>query len=130
MVYLAEVVAQKIIFDKKIKEVKRMLQYEQTEKLAQELFALLELRQSKILNIEVANNVSKISLGGTEVTISTAIIIRDTIKEKIDVLTTLINNKDCGLDKVELQGQRDKYYDEYVLLTMGVTRNDLQVKVE
>lgn len=130
MVYLAEVVSQKIIFDKKIKEVKKMLQYEQTEKLAQELYALLEQRQSKILNIELANNASKISIGGVEVTITTAIIIKNTIKEKIGVLTSLIGNKDCNLDKIELQSQRDKFYEEYILLTMGVTRNDLQVKVE
>lgn len=127
--YLAEVLAKKRILDKKIKEVKNLLRYEQTDTLAQELFALLELRQGKLLHIEAANYTSKINIGGTEVSIAVALHIRNTIKEKIDVLTGLINTQECPLDKIELQQQRDKYYDDYVLLTMGITRNDLNVSV-
>lgn len=127
--YLAEIIAQKRILDKKIKEVKEILQHEQSDKLSQELFALLELRQSKLLNIEAANHASKINIGGTEVSIAVAIQLRNTIKEKIDVITSLIGNQACELDKIELQQQRDRYYDEYVLLTMGITRNDLKVTI-
>jgi len=130
MPYLAEIIAQKRILDRKILEVKRFLQHEQTNALAQELFALLEMRQNKILNITAANNASTISIGGTEVSIATAIEIRVTIKEKIGVLTKLINSNECNLDKIELQSQRDKYYDEYTLLSMGIERNDLQVTVK
>lgn len=128
-VYLAEVIAQKRILDKKVKEVKEILQHEQSDKLSQELFALLELRQSKLLNIEAANNASIINIGGTEVSIAVAVQLRKTIKEKIDVITSLIRNQECRLDKVELQQQRDRYYDEYILLTMGITRNDLKVTI-
>lgn len=127
--YLAEVLAQKRILDKKIKEIKQLLQFEQNDTLAQELFAFLELRQSKLLNIEVANNTSTINIGGTAISIAAAIQLRKTIKEKIDVLTQLISNRECALNKLELQQQRDKYYDEFVLLTLGISRNDLQVTV-
>jgi hypothetical protein len=70
------------------------------------------------------------NVGGTEISVSTVIIIRNTIKEKIDLLTSMIDNKDCNLDKIELQRQRDKYYSEYILLTMGINRNDLTVTIE
>lgn len=130
MTYLAEVVANKRILDKKIREIKNILQYSPTDSLAQELISLLDFRQGKLLNIAAANNMSKISIGGTEVTISTAVTIRKVIKEKINVLTKLIENQECSLDKMEFQKQRDGHYQEYILLTMGINRNDLQVKVE
>ncbi len=129
MPYLYELLSDKIMLDVKIDEIKSILKYEQNDNLAQELFALLELRQSKLLNISTANNMSKMNVGGTEINISTAVIIRTTIKEKIDILTDMINNRDCHLDKIELQKQRDRYHGEYTLLSMGIKRNDLTVTV-
>lgn len=129
MEYLSEVLSKKKILDKKINEIKKILQTTQTEKLAKELYDLLDKRQSELLKIRAANTASKISIGGNEVSIDTAVIIRDTIKEKINVLTTLINNEECVLDKVELQNQRDVYYKDYILLVMGIERNDLQVRI-
>ncbi len=129
MSYLFELLTDKTMLDMKIDEIKSILKYEQNDNLAQELFALLELRQSKLLHIAAANNMSKMNVGGTEISIATAIIIRSTIKEKIDILTNMIGNKDCHLDKIELQKQRDRYYGEYVLLSMGIKRNDLTVTV-
>ena len=129
MEYLSEVISKKEILDKKINEIKKILQTTQTEKLAKELYDLLDKRQSELIKIRAANTASKISIGGNEVSIDTAVIIRDTIKEKINVLTTLINNEECILDKVELQNQRDAYYEDYILLAMGIKRNDLQVRI-
>lgn len=130
MPYLYEILNQKNLLNKKIKELTSILQYEQTDRLAQELFALLDLRQNKQLILGSTNANNKITIGGTELSIASAVIIRDNIKCKIDVLTSLINNKSCSLDKVELQEQRDKYYNEYILLSMCIDKNDLTVVVE
>ena len=129
MAYLTEIIAKKRIFDKKINEIKTLLKLEQTESLVEEFNALLEQRQSILLQIKTANNNSTINIGGNDVTIATAVVIRDVIKEKIDIITVLINNKACVLDKIKLQHQRDEYYNSYILLSMGISRNDLQVKV-
>ena len=129
MSYLFEVLTEKIMLDKKIEELKSILLIEQTDALAEELFNLLELKQSKLLHINTANTIGKLNVGGTEINIATAVIVRDTIKAKVDFLTTMISNKECRLDKVELQKQRDKYYGEYVLLSMGINRNDLNVTI-
>lgn len=129
MAYLTEIIAKKRIFDKKINEIKTLLKLEQTESLVEEFNALLEQRQSILLQIKTANNNSTINIGGNDVTIATAVVIRDVIKEKIDIITVLINNKECMLDKIKLQHQRDEYYNSYILLSMGISRNDLQVKV-
>jgi hypothetical protein len=127
--YLTEVIAQKKLFDKKISEVKRLLKIKPTEELAQELMDLLEMRQAKKININSANEQSKINLGGTDITITVAIMLRDTIKEKIEILTELINDPESSLDKLKLLEQRDRHFSEYTLINMGIQRNDLNVTV-
>lgn len=129
MVSLFEIVAQKKLLDLKIKELEEELKIKQTEVLAEEFFVLLELRQGKLLNIDAANNASHIKIGETEVSIATAVRLRDTIKAKIDLLTSLIRDENCSLDIVDLQSQRDKFYDEFLLLTMAINRNDFQVTI-
>ena len=94
--YLAEVIAQKRLYDQKIEELRRVLQVRQTEELAQELMDLLEMRQAKCININKANEKSTINLGGTDISITIAVMIRDTIKSKIDILTELINDPDSA----------------------------------
>jgi len=128
--YLKELMAQKEMIDRKIKELKGVLNYNQTDKLAEELFKLLELRQEKLLNIDAANNASSISIGGTTVTISMAVRLKNTIVYKLEVLTDLLENDSCSLDKLELQKQRDTYYEDYVLLDMAIERNDLNVELK
>lgn len=130
MVCVAELVAQKKVLDKKIKELKSLIKINPSEDLASELFRLIEQKQNKLLNINAANNISKINIGGTEISVSTALVIRNTIKEKIDVLSMLISDKNNELEKLSLQKQRDSFYDEYILLTLGVMKNDLRVTID
>lgn len=126
---LHELLLQKKVLDLKIRELKRIIQYTQSDDLAEELFALIEIRQSKILTIKSINKISKIIIGGTEVDLDVAVRIRDTVEEKIDILTSLINNNDCSLNKIELQSQRDKFYEEFIILSAGITNNDLIIKI-
>lgn len=126
---LHELLLQKKVLDLKIRELKRIIQYTQSDDLAEELFALIEIRQSKILTIKSINKISKIIIGGTEVDLDVAVRIRDTVEEKIDILTSLINNNDCSLNKIELQSQRDKFYEEFIILSAGITNNDLKIKI-
>lgn len=129
MSQLYEVIKEKEALEKKIEEVKSLLLQEHSDDLAAELVALLELKQGKKINIHRANIASRISIGKTELDITTAVIIRDTVKEKIDYLTLLINDPECRLDKLELMKQRDQYSTEYNLLSMGILKNDLNVSL-
>lgn len=124
-----ELLMHKKIIDLKIKELRDILQYDQSNDLAGELFALIELKQSKLLTIKSVNKISKITIGETEVDIDVAVKIRDTVKEKVSVLTSLISNEDCSLNKIELQAQRDKFYEEFIILSMGIEKNDLTVSI-
>jgi hypothetical protein len=113
----------------KIVELKAIIYYDNSETITQELFVQLELLQAKKVNLSTINNQVKIDLGGKEVVVSTAVIIRDTMKEKMDILTALITNSGCKLNKLDLMKQRDGVYEEYALLSHKITANDLSVRI-
>ena len=129
MPQLYEIIKEKESLERKIEEIKTLLRTEHTDDLAEEFVALLELKQSKKINIHRANIASKLNIGNSELDITTAVIIRDTVKEKVDYLTLLIEEPECKLNKLELMKQRDQYLMEYNLLNMGILKNDLNVSL-
>ena len=129
--YLIEILEQKKIIDQKIDELKTILLSDSNpdDGLAQRLINLLDLKQGKLMNINSANNQSKIKVGSTELSVANAVIIRDTIKEKIDLISQLILSKDCGLDKASLIDQRDKYFEEHMLINTCIIKSDTIVNL-
>jgi len=126
---LRNLIYEKEMLKKKISELKNIIKYDTTDSITNELFVQLELLQAKNININTINNQIKIKLGGKDVDISTTVILRDTAKEKINILTSLIIDNKSKLDKVELIKQRDDIYEEYVLLSNEITLNDLNVNI-
>lgn len=126
---LRNLICEKEMLKKKISELKNIMSYNTVDDIAQELFAYIELLQAKKININSINSKIKISIGGKEIDITTVIVLRDTAKNKADVLTSLIVDNECKLDKIELMKQRDGIYEEYVLLSNRILANDLSVKI-
>lgn len=126
---LRNLICEKEMLKKKISELKNIMSYNTIDDIAQELFAHIELLQAKKININAINDKIKINIGGKEVGITTVIILRDTAKNKTDILTSLIVDNECKLDKIELMKQRDDIYEEYVLLSNKIILNDLNVKI-
>ena len=126
---LRDLIYEKKMLEKKIVELKGIMRYNSSENIIQELFVQLELLQAKKVNLNTVNNQIKIDLGGKKVIVSTAVVIRDIMKEKMDVLTILITNSGCKLDKLDLMKQRDDIYEEYTLLSHKIIASDLSVKI-
>lgn len=126
---LRDLIYEKKMLEKKIVELKTIIRYDNSETILQELFVQLELLQAKKVNLNTVNNQIKIDLAEKEVIVSTAVVIRDTMKDKMDVLTVLIKNKRCQLNKLELIKQRDSIYEEYTLLSHKIVASDLNVKI-
>lgn len=126
---LRNLICEKEMLKKKISELKNIMSYNTIDDIAQELFTYIELLQAKKININTINNEIKVDIGGKEIDISTVIILRDTAKNKTDVLTSLIVDNECKLDKIELMKQRDGIYEEYILLSNKIILNDLSVKI-
>lgn len=129
MMILRDLVYGKEMLEMKVSELKAIMKYDTSESIAQELFAQLDLLQAKKVNINTVNNQVNIDLSGKEVSVSIAVVVRDTIKEKIDVLTGLIVDNECKLDKLELMKQRDDIYAEYTLLSHKIAAIELNTKV-
>jgi len=127
--YLKELIYEKMMLDKKIVELESILHHNATDTVTQALLEAVDLRQNKLLSIYSVNHKSKISIGDTKVDINTAIIIRDTIQQKMNILTDLINDNNCILDKLELMIQRDLYYEQIILLNIGILKNDLSIEI-
>jgi len=127
--HLKELIYEKIMLDEKIAELESILHYSATDVITKALLDAIDLRQNKLLSIHSVNNKSKINIGDTKVDINTAIIIRNTIQQKMDILTNLINDNNCALDKLELMAQRDSYYEQVVLLNIGILKNDLSIEI-
>ena len=130
MIYLHEILSQKNLINQKIKELRKILSYDQSDKYAEALVDLIDQRNSKLIKIHIANTASKINIGGTDVDITTAVILLGALEEKIDSLTELIDSENCSLDKLKLMAQRDRYFEEHTLINMGVLKNDLNVTLE
>lgn len=126
---LRSLIYEKEILKRKVSELKNIIKYNATDSIANELFAQLELLQAKSININSINNQIKIKIGGKDIDISTAIVFRDTTKEKINILTSLITDNESKLDKVELIKQRDDIYEEYIVLSNEITLSDLNVNI-
>ena len=128
MIQLYELIEQKRMLDTKISEVEGMLSREYTEYLAKEYIDMIDERQGMLININNANNKSTISISEKDVPVSVALIIRESILDKINIITSIINKSGCD-DIIGLQKQRDKFNDNYTLLDMAITNNDIGVSI-
>ena len=127
---LRSLIYEKEMLKKKIVELKNIMRYNAVDNIAQELFSQLELLRAKKISIDTINNQIKINIGEKEVSISTVVVLRDAAKDKIDILTSLITNDECRLDKIELMKQRDAIYnEEYTLLSNEIMTSDLNVSI-
>ena len=83
--------------------------------------------------ISRANNSVEIEVGKSKVTISGAVKIRRTIKEKVKVMDKLIHacefNNNSLLEILELIKNRDKLLEECDMLNNLIKANDWKVKL-
>ena len=126
---LRDLIYEKEMLKKKIIELKDIMLYNATEDIAQELFCQIELLQAKKININTINGKIKITLSDKDVDISTVVVLRDTAKSKMGILTSLITDSECVLNKIELMKQRDGIYEEYMVLSNKIITSDLNTRI-
>lgn len=127
---LYETVNNKNIIDIKINELNKSLFNKYDPSILQELFSLIDKKQSILLTISTINEASNMNIGDNSINLNAAVILRKSISSKINLLTNLINDNDINLNKVDIQKQRDKYYKEYLSLNYNITKNDLMINID
>jgi len=123
---LAEVLIEMENLNLKIKQLEDYLHRTANHdpKLADEatikLLNLLDKHRSHLILINSINNSVEVSIGGSKVSLANAILITKTMKRKIDLLDSLINDHRCILDIFSLIEQRDAQLEEYTMMSNGL----------
>lgn len=117
------------VIDKKIEELKHIISIEGSNEVADRLMLLLDQKRDILTDINSANSLVLIPIFDDLIHISKINIIIDSIDEKIDTLTKLITDRNNNLDKIKLQDQRDRFYNDKILLLIEVNRHKLNVRV-
>jgi len=94
------------------------------------LFNLLDKYQDYSIALEKVNIENNIVIGESEISISNAVKLRNTIKGKMDVLSDSINGSDYSIDIFSLIAQRDTLTEEYILIDKTITTNDWKTALE
>ena len=129
----AEILIKKDFIKHKIRESRDSLLSENISaddktKITKYLFELLDDYQSHLILINKINNEHIIDAAGTKVSVANAVILRDTIRIKMDVFSSYIelnmNSKTIKYDIVSINEQRDKLMGKYLLLTSAIYCHD------
>jgi uncharacterized protein YukE len=137
---LAEVLVRKRDLDSRLDELESHLvslasdsyeeNFSEIDPVVSKIYELLEERQQQVLAIDKANHSVEIKIGSSKTTLSSAVELRDTLKDKIEVLSKLIgackNNKKYVLD---LLSNKDKLLAEYNILNAEIKKKDWAVEL-
>jgi hypothetical protein len=130
---LAEALIRKDHIAYKMEELKKSLfshniDKENRDEIVEHLFSLIDEYQKYAILVERVNNSTQIKVANSDVSLSTAVQIKETISKKMDVLTNIIdiNSKDSNINyKVsDLMAQRDKLMEEYIMLSSAIFKCD------
>lgn len=117
---------------KKINELKNYILNNSNERdlLVKELITLMDRVQTLNIVINKINTQTNIDIGGTKVLMSTAIEIRNTLSNKISIITSLISLGDPGLDVMSLIKQRDSIIEEFNAIDTAISLADWNINLE
>jgi hypothetical protein len=90
------------------------------DKATTKLLNLLDKHRSHLILINKVNNNTEVVIGYSKVSLANAILITKTMKRKIDLLDSMIENDDCKLDVFALLESRDTLLEEYTTITNGL----------
>ena len=135
---LAEIIIEKNNLEKKIKQLETYLfkvvdiSAEQTNVATEKLLGLIDKHRSHLIMINKINNSIEVTIGGSKVNLASAVLIANTMKQKVDLVDRLIDRCDgeAVLDIFNLIEQRDKLLDEYTLISNTLKSIEWSTKVD
>jgi len=131
--YLREKLDEKELIKTKIEELNIHVLHTSNivnDEVVSHLLSCIDDLQNINLILDKVNQQTKLLVGKTEITISTAVEIRNAIKSKIDVITKLITKDENKLDILNLIKQRDGIIEEYNSINNAIRLIDWSVKLD
>lgn len=129
--FLRQKLDERVWLKKKIKELKNNA-FEFTsrqDELLKQLIVLMDKLQSINLILNKVNNESIIEIAGTKLSLQTAVEIRSTMKNKIDIISELIALDTGKLDVLSLMVQRDIIIEEYMTVNSAISQADWKIQI-
>lgn len=99
-------------------------------KVINNMFELLDNYQSHIILLYNSNNNVSVKVGETELTVTMAIALKRTIDEKINILTKIITSNDASISVPELLKQRDKLFEEQLIIKRAIEQSDWSTELD
>lgn len=131
---VSEIILRKNNVEYKIDELKKYLLWMRSSTIKDKkstynttifrLFELLDMLRSYNALLRRHNEETKISIGENELSIADALSILDSLEQKIDIITSIIDNYSNDLDIFELMLERDKLIDERIILLKAIRISD------
>lgn len=94
------------------------------------LLDLLDKYRSHLILINKVNNSIDVSIGESKVNLANAILITKTMRRKIDLLNSLIEEDNSLLDIFSLIKQRDTLLEEYSIISNGLKAIEWSTNVD
>lgn len=89
---------------------------DKANEIIKKLFDLIDKYRSHLILLNKVNNEKEVSIGGSAITLANAVIFKDILELKIDILNRLISADSSYTDFKSLIENRDKFYSEYKTL--------------
>lgn len=93
------------------------------------LFDLIERYQNYSVVLSKINYPTMIKVGTSEVSVENAVKIRNTIEDKIKLISDLIIN-DNTIDIFNLIKQRESLIEEHIILIIGIRHSDWSTEID
>jgi len=116
----------------KIKELKENILCftDEQDKLIKHLLNLLDRLQTINLVLSNVNSNYIINIAGNELSLGTAVEVRNTLQSKIDIMNELISACEGNLDVMALMEQRDSVIEEFMAIDAAIRQADWNIKIE
>lgn len=116
----------------KINELKENILHftDEQDELIKEFLILLDRLQTINLVLNKINYESIITIANTELSLNTAIELRNTLQSKIDMMDGLISSSKGTLNLLALMKQRDSVLEEFMVIDSAIKQADWNIKIE
>lgn len=103
---------------------------EERDNIVKDIIGYIDKIQNIKLVLNKVNNQTTVEIANSELDLKTAVIIKNSIKEKIDLITDFINNSNNNLDVLTLMSQRDELINEFDAVNNSIRIADWSIKID
>jgi hypothetical protein len=134
--YLGEVLQEKESLLFKIQQLEQLFfkvaktDSDKANELIKKLFDLLDKYRSHLILINKINNKEEIVIGDSKINLANAVLLRDTLERKIEILNRLILEESAYTDVSSLIENRDKFQIEYKMISNELKSFEWRMKID